>query len=145
MRNSPLLRGGGREGGSGVGLTAGGSQDTTAANRAWLDPDVAAAAAACQSGGGRAGEAPCRTFVLDVSEIAQELGLPTCTEVRAAPYPSTILQCHTAQGSARRPSPAVGTVHSKEGWMRSRQQNGPAGSRCAVHASQRSSTLTIGK
>ena len=83
MRNSPLLRGGGRMGGSaGGGLTAGHNIANMEASDLDLDLDPAAA---CQSASGRAGEAPCKFFVLDVSEIAQELGLPTCIEVRHPP------------------------------------------------------------
>lgn len=81
MRNSPLLRGGGASSAGGGGL-AGGHDAAGAGAALDLDLDLEAAAAACQSASGRGEEAPCKYFILDVSEIAQELGLPTCTEAR---------------------------------------------------------------
>ncbi len=41
---------------------------------------------ACQHDPGRGPPTPCKFFILDVSEMAKELGLPTCSEVcRPAP------------------------------------------------------------
>jgi hypothetical protein len=78
MRNSPLLRGGAGSSKPG-GLTAAG--DAAALNQALQAQDSeAAAAAACAAASGRGAEAPCKFFILDVSEIAQELGLPVCNE-----------------------------------------------------------------
>ena len=36
---------------------------------------------ACQFESGRGAPAACKFFILDVSEVAAELGLPTCNEV----------------------------------------------------------------
>jgi len=36
---------------------------------------------ACQFDSGRDAPSACRFFILDASELAQELGLPTCSEV----------------------------------------------------------------
>ena len=42
----------------------------------------AGAEEACQFESGRSAPAACKFFVLDVSQIAKELGLPTCNEAR---------------------------------------------------------------
>ena len=56
-RNSPLLKGGKKA------------------------AQMAGAEDACQYDSGRDAPSACKFFILDVSEMAQELGLPTCNEV----------------------------------------------------------------
>lgn len=56
-RNSPLLKGGQKA------AQLSGAED------------------ACQFDSGRDAPSACKFFILDVSEIAKELGLPTCNEV----------------------------------------------------------------
>lgn len=57
LRNSPLLRGGKKA------AQLSGAED------------------ACQFDSGRGAPSACKFFILDVSDIAKELGLPTCNEV----------------------------------------------------------------
>ncbi len=66
MRKSPLLRGDGLGAGT---RFSGGRLSAEEANMA------------CQHDPGRGPPIPCKFFILDVSEIAQELGLPTCSDV----------------------------------------------------------------
>ena len=66
MRKSPLLRGDGLGAGARLGN---GRLSAEEANMA------------CQHDPGRGPPTPCKFFILDVSEIAQELGLPTCSDV----------------------------------------------------------------
>ena len=80
MRNSPLLRGGSGGATPGSRLTAAGVAGASGAALG-AQSEESAIAAACAAASGRAGEAPCKFFILDVSEIAQELGLPVCDEV----------------------------------------------------------------
>ena len=61
-RNSPLLRGQQRAGWAGQ----------------------LGAEEACHFESGRGAPSACKFFILDVSEVAAELGLPTCNEVRRA-------------------------------------------------------------
>ncbi|CAL8469167.1 g8708 [Coccomyxa elongata] len=74
MRKSPLLRGEGF--GAGPRLSSG----RLSAEKANM---------ACQHDPGRGPPTPCKFFILDVSEIAQELGLPTCSDERLATDPET--------------------------------------------------------
>ncbi len=66
MRKSPLLRGEGLGAGARLG---GGRLSAQEANMA------------CQHDPGRGPPTPCKFFILDVSEIAKELGLPICNDV----------------------------------------------------------------
>ena len=67
MRKSPLLRG--------VGMGEGSLGGRGAGRLSGED------AMACQHDPGRGPPTPCKFFILDVSEMARELGLPTCSEV----------------------------------------------------------------
>lgn len=67
MRNSPLLRGGEAQQGSKL-----------SAQRAASEEGMA-----CQQNTGRGPPSPCKFFILDVSDLAQELGIPVCDEVSA--------------------------------------------------------------
>jgi hypothetical protein len=73
MRNSPLLRG------------------SAARGAASLGSDNDAGAVACQQTSGRGPPSPCKFFILDVSELAQELGLPVCQEVMTSRFPCVVL------------------------------------------------------
>lgn len=58
-------------------------------------------AMACQHDPGRGPPSPCKFFILDVSDMAREMGLPVCSEVDSPQPPASFktnnLQCGCMQ------------------------------------------------
>lgn len=78
-RNSPLLKGGQKKA-----AKLSGAED------------------ACQFDSGRDAPSACKFFILDVSEIANELGLPVCNEVSTPSQPTKRIVHETRCLDARR-------------------------------------------